>query len=199
VDIAADNNIAVAIVVRRSVPSLSETLSKLKMIRANLPVIVAGRELNQQIVLDVLRCGARGYVFEGAPPEEFAKAIQVVNQGSIWAPRKALSKMVDLVLSKTERNFKTGPEITAREQQILTMLVTGLTNKQIGKPLGIVERTVNAHISKMMHKLGVQNRIALLVHALSHSLVIYRQMNDDGPLVMLCSIETGSFLAKSPE
>ena len=61
--------------------------------------------------------------------------------------------------------------ITDREKQVLTMLVTGLSNKEIGAPLGIAERTVKAHIAKMMRKIGVHNRIELSVHAVAHSLV----------------------------
>jgi DNA-binding NarL/FixJ family response regulator len=51
------------------------------------------------------------------------------------------------------------------------MLVAGLSNKEIGEPLGIVERTVKAHITKLMRKVGVQNRIALSVHAITHSII----------------------------
>ena len=61
--------------------------------------------------------------------------------------------------------------ITDREKQVLTMLVTGLSNKEIGAPLGIAERTVKAHIAKMMRKIGVHIRIELSVHAVAHSLV----------------------------
>jgi DNA-binding NarL/FixJ family response regulator len=51
------------------------------------------------------------------------------------------------------------------------LLVSGLTNKEIGAPLGIADRTVKAHIAKMMRKLGVYNRIGLSMHAVTHSLV----------------------------
>jgi DNA-binding NarL/FixJ family response regulator len=51
------------------------------------------------------------------------------------------------------------------------MLVAGLSNKEIGEPLGIAVRTVKAHIAKMMRKVGVHNRIELSVHAVAHSLV----------------------------
>jgi len=61
--------------------------------------------------------------------------------------------------------------LTDREKQVLNMLVTGLSNKEIGAPLGIVERTVKAHIAKMMRKIGVHNRIELSVHAVANSLV----------------------------
>ena len=52
------------------------------------------------------------------------------------------------------------------------MLVAGRSNKEIGGQLGIEERTVKAHVAKLMRKVGVQNRIALSVHAITHSLVV---------------------------
>jgi DNA-binding NarL/FixJ family response regulator len=60
---------------------------------------------------------------------------------------------------------------TDREQEVLEMLVEGRSNKEIGAPLGIGERTVKAHVAKLLRKIGVQNRIALSVHAVTHSLV----------------------------
>ena len=60
---------------------------------------------------------------------------------------------------------------TDREKEVLEMLVAGRSNKEIGAALGIEERTVKAHVAKLMRKVGVQNRIALSVHAITHSLV----------------------------
>jgi DNA-binding NarL/FixJ family response regulator len=62
--------------------------------------------------------------------------------------------------------------LTHREKEVLEMLVAGRSNKEIGSPLGIGERTVKAHVAKLLRKVGVQNRIALSVHALTHFLVI---------------------------
>ena len=61
--------------------------------------------------------------------------------------------------------------LTDREKEVLEMLVAGRSNKEIGGQLGIEERTVKAHVAKLMRKVGVQNRIALSVHAITHSLV----------------------------
>ena len=60
---------------------------------------------------------------------------------------------------------------TDREKEVLEMLVKGRSNKEIGSALGIEERTVKAYVAKLMRKVGVQNRIALSVHAVTHSLV----------------------------
>ena len=53
----------------------------------------------------------------------------------------------------------------------MKLLVAGRSNKEIGDALGIEERTVKAHVSQLMRKVGVQNRIALSVHAITHSLL----------------------------
>jgi len=60
---------------------------------------------------------------------------------------------------------------TDREKEVLELLVAGRSNKEIGAVLGIEERTVKAHVAKLMRKVGVQNRIALSVHAITHNLV----------------------------
>jgi DNA-binding NarL/FixJ family response regulator len=61
--------------------------------------------------------------------------------------------------------------LTSREKEVLQMLVAGRSNKEIASPLGIEERTVKAHVGKLMRKLGAKNRINLSVHAITHSLV----------------------------
>jgi DNA-binding NarL/FixJ family response regulator len=54
---------------------------------------------------------------------------------------------------------------------VLHLLVAGHSNREIGNALGIEERTVKMHVAKLMRKAGVTNRIALSVHALTHSLI----------------------------
>ena len=122
-------------------------------------------------MLTAIISGAKGYVFDGALPREFAQAVRIVSQGSIWVPRRVLSRFIELAVTQRKRFLPACEAITDREKQVLKMLVAGFSNKEIGKPLGIVERTVKAHIAKMMRKVGVQNRIALSVHAITHSLV----------------------------
>src|SRR5579883_393564 len=100
------------------------------------------------------------------------QATRIVNQGSVWAPRRVLSMFIERVSSSPGRIFPAGRvTFTDREKEVLEMLVAGRSNKEIGAALGIEERTVKAHVAKLMRKVGVQNRIALSVHAITHSLV----------------------------
>jgi DNA-binding NarL/FixJ family response regulator len=171
-EIAIQAKIDVVLIGDRPGHNLLDTMSNLKMMRPDLPIIVVGASTNDEIILNAIVCGAKGYVFDGAPPSEFARAIRVVSQGSVWAPRRVVSMFIELALTQPTR-ARPGVfgAITDREKQVLQMLVSGLSNKEIGAPLGIAERTVKAHIAKMLRKIGVHNRIELSVHAVAHSLV----------------------------
>jgi len=171
-ELATQANIDVVLIRDRLGQSLSDTISNLRVARSNLPIIVIGPSTDDEIMLNAIVCGAKGFVFDGAPPGEFARAIRIVSQGSVWASRRVLSMFIERVATQPKRMRAKGNEaITDREKQVLNMLVTGLSNKEIGVPLGIVERTVKAHIGTMMRKLGMHSRIELSVHAVAHSLV----------------------------
>ena len=91
----------------------------------------------------------------------------------MWAPRHVFSMFIERVNSAPARISPAGrATFTDREKEVLELLVAGRSNKEIGSPLGIGERTVKAHVAKLLRKVGVQNRIELSVHALKHSLVI---------------------------
>jgi DNA-binding NarL/FixJ family response regulator len=172
-EIAIPTHIEVVLIGDRVGQNLFDTISNVKMMCPNLPIIVIGHNRDDETSLNAIVSGAKGYVFDGAPPSEFAQAIRVVSQGSVWAARRVLSMFVELAITQPKR-MRPGVNgvITDREKQVLQMLVSGLSNKEIGAPLGIVERTVKAHIAKMMLKIGVHNRIELSVHAVARSLVI---------------------------
>jgi DNA-binding NarL/FixJ family response regulator len=152
--------------------NLFDVMASLKASRPDLRIIVTGAGADDETILKALAAGAKGYVDEAATPSEFTTAIRIVNQGSVWAPRRVLSTFIERVTSSPGRIFPAGRvTFTDREKEVLELLVAGRSNKEIGSALGIEERTVKAHVAKLMRKVGVQNRIALSVHAITHSLV----------------------------
>lgn len=171
-EIAIQQNISLVLLGDRPGQNLVDVMSNLKAMRPNLPVIVIGSSTSDETMLNAVVLGAKGYVFDGAQPQEFAQAIRIVSHGSVWAPRRVLSMFIERTLTQRKRMGSGGNDtLTDREKQVLNMLVAGLSNKEIGAPLGIEERTVKAHVAKMMRKVGVHNRIALSVHAITHALV----------------------------
>ena len=152
--------------------NLFEVVATLKAARPDLRVIVMGAGMDEENILKAIASGAKGYIDEAADPTEFEQAFRVVDQGSVWVPRRVLSLFIERVSNSPGRIFPAGRVcFTHREKEVLEMLVAGRSNKEIAGPLGITERTVKAHVSKLMRKVGVQNRIALSVHAITNSLV----------------------------
>jgi DNA-binding NarL/FixJ family response regulator len=149
-----------------------DVLSSLRTLRPDLKVIVTGCNLEDDVILRALAGGAKGCVDETTPVNELARAIRVVHAGSVWASRRILSLFVDRVQRSSGAGLLAGERcFTSREKQVLRMLVTGCSNREIAAPLCIEERTVKAHVAKLMRKVGVPNRIMLSVHAIKHSLV----------------------------
>ncbi len=170
--VTAEPNLDLVLLGSHAGRNLFDVMAGLKAARPDLRIVVSGSGADDETILTALAAGAKGYVDEAASPQEFVQAIRIVNQGSVWAPRRVLSIFIERVTSSPGRIFPAGRvTFTDREKQVLEMLVAGRSNKEIGAALGIEERTVKAHVAKLMRKVGVQNRIALSVHAITHSLV----------------------------
>lgn len=171
-EIASHQNVDLALLGSRAAQNLFDVMASLKAVRPDLRIIVTGTGADDETILKALAAGAKGYIDEGAGAQEFIQAIRIVHQGSVWAPRRVLSIFIERVTSSPGRIFPAGRvTFTDREKEVLELLVAGRSNKEIGASLGIEERTVKAHVAKLMRKVGVQNRIALSVHAITHSLV----------------------------
>ncbi len=171
-DLAARQDVDLVLLGSRNGQNLFDVMASLKAARPDLRIIVTGTGADDETILKAVAAGAKGYVDEAASPAEFVQAIRMVNQGSVWAPRRVLSIFIERVTSSPGRIFPAGRvTFTDREKEVLELLVAGRSNKEIGAALGIEERTVKAHVAKLMRKVGVQNRIALSVHAITHSLV----------------------------
>jgi DNA-binding NarL/FixJ family response regulator len=170
--VVTEPEIDLALLGSHGTQNLFDLMAGLKAARPGLRILVSGSGVDDETILKALAAGAKGYVDEAATPEEFVMAIRIVSQGSVWAPRRVLSTFIERVTASPGRIFPAGRvTFTERERDVLEMLVAGRSNKEIGSALGIEERTVKAHVAKLMRKVGVQNRIALSVHAITHNMV----------------------------
>jgi len=156
----------------RNGPAMYEIMAGLKSLNPMVRMIATGSVPGDELALRALCAGAKGYIEESAPAEEFKQAIRVVHSGSVWASRYVLSKFIERVTNVARSARAEEPLVfTEREREVLHLLVSGRSNREIGAALGIEERTVKMHVAKLLRKAGVTNRIALSVHALTHSLL----------------------------
>jgi DNA-binding NarL/FixJ family response regulator len=144
-----------------------ETLESIRKVRPRLRLIVIGPESNEELIMNAIVAGARAYLSPAASPAMIRMAIEVVTEGSIWAPRRLLSKLIDRLLRFPNANTGAVPLLTRREQQVLDLILMAQPNREIARRLGIEERTVKAHVSRLMRKTGAENRIELSMRVLN--------------------------------
>lgn len=148
-----------------------EMLESIRRTRPALRLIVIGPEGNDELVMNSIIGGARAYLDSLAGPEMVRQAIDVVIAGSIWAPRRLLSKLIDRLLAFPDASLASvSPQLTGRERQVLDLILMARSNREIARQLGIEERTVKAYVGSLMRKTGVENRIELSMRALNLSL-----------------------------
>ena len=167
-----NHNYDLVLISSRTGQAMYEIMAALKALNPSVGIIATANVPGDEMALRALCAGAKGYIAESASAAEFKQAIRVVHSGSVWASRTLISKFIERVTNVPRRTTPLKPLVfTEREREVLHLLVSGRSNKEIGAVLGIEERTVKAHVAKLMHKSGVTNRIALSVHALTHSLL----------------------------
>ena len=149
-----------------------ELLATFRRTRPHLRLIVLGLEESHEYIQRVIGAGAKGYLAHTAKGSEVRMAIEIVEDGSVWAPRKVMANLVDLSsLEERREAVANEPRFTEREVQVLRLLVDGHPNRVIADELGIDVATVKKHVGTLMRKAGVTNRIALSVQAVKRSLV----------------------------
>jgi DNA-binding NarL/FixJ family response regulator len=149
-------------------------LEAVKRARPGMRQIVIGPEREDELVLDAITAGARAYLDSSADPSTVRLAIDVVVSGSIWAPRRLLSKLIDRLLNVPDSGGTgmSNLQLTVRERQVLELILLAQSNREIARQLGIEERTVKAHVGRLMRKTGAENRIELSMRALSHQVMM---------------------------
>ena len=116
-------------------------------------------------IVESMRAGALGYLLKTARPDELIEGIRRVYAGEMpLDPQVARQLVVTLAPSRAE--LRLSEELTPRELEILPLVARGCTNQEIADQLGIAPRTVGTHVSNMIHKGGVENRVQLSVLAL---------------------------------
>jgi DNA-binding NarL/FixJ family response regulator len=129
------------------------------------------------IVEGILKHRLHGYLRFASNGAECLRAIERVRQGEVWIPRARLAAAVAELLWQRDANGGNAERIgndttlkfTTREHQIVFLVRQGLTNKQIGRELGIVEDTVKKHLQHIYDKIGVRRRALLALNGASAS------------------------------
>jgi len=168
--VAADKKLAALLIdVHSCGNSLADVIARLRADRNDVKIIVVGQSIEPEFIQSMIGAGARGYLTETSSEKEIKMAMDVVLDGSVWAPRKVLARLLDkpaLIGAGSSGVDGVTEKMTPRERDVLRLLMDGSTNRQIAQAMGIDEVTVKAHLGRMLRKTGATNRIELTLRAM---------------------------------
>ncbi len=129
-----------------------------------------------EYVFEALRAGASGFLLKDAPAEELAAAIRTVAAGdSLLAPgvtRRVIDAFVRRVAPPTPGPDRKVDLLTPRELEVLGLLARGLSNLDIATRLFVSEGTTKTHVSNVLAKLGLRDRVQAVIFAYENGVVI---------------------------
>ena len=157
-----------------SMPELSGLDATLALATDDGPprIIVLSMHASSEYVFEAFRAGARGYLVKESAGREVVEAIREVCRGRRYvSPRIAGGVIEDYVRARADAGAKSPLErLSARERQVLQLVVEGRSSAEIGRLINLSPKTVETYRSRLMRKLGVENLAHLVRFAIEHSL-----------------------------
>jgi DNA-binding NarL/FixJ family response regulator len=128
-----------------------------------------------EYIISALRAGASGFLLKDAPTHEVLAAVRAVAAGDavLSAPitRQLLDQVARRLPAAVSQSSAALGTLTEREQQVLRMLASGLSNAEIAEALVISDATVKSHVSRLLGKLGLRDRVQAVIYAYETGLI----------------------------
>ena len=130
-------------------------------------VIITASALNEESSLRFVKAGAAGVILKSVDPALFSKcARKVVQENEVWLPKKQVTQMAKLLEGTQERPLRPRDTLTVREKTIISYVLQGWRNKEVAQHLSITEQTVKNHLRTIYDKVGVSDRLELVLYAI---------------------------------
>jgi DNA-binding NarL/FixJ family response regulator len=128
-----------------------------------------------EYIIEALRAGASGFLLKDAPTREVVDAVRAVAAGDAVLAPAVTRQLLDQVGRKLPAAVSRTPaglgELTDREQEVLRALAVGMSNAEIARALVVSEPTVKTHVSNLLGKLGLRDRVQAVIYAYESGLI----------------------------
>ncbi len=149
-----------------------EATRRIKAAQPKVAVLALTMHEDEEYFFEMLAAGASGYVPKRAAPDDLLSAIRIVNQGDVYIYPSLARLLVKDFLHRSESSApETREELTPREQEVLTFIAEGNSNREIADALVISIKTVDRHRENIMRKLQLHNRVELVKYAIEKGLI----------------------------
>ena len=126
-------------------------------------------------IIEALRAGASGFLLKDAPVEELVSAVRTVAAGdaqlSPAVTKRLLNQVARRLPAAVQRDTESLAQLTEREREVLRLLAAGMTNAEIAVALVVSEPTVKTHVSNVLQKLGLRDRVQAVIYAYESGLI----------------------------
>jgi DNA-binding NarL/FixJ family response regulator len=145
---------------------------QLQQERPDVPVIGLSTYDEEQVIVDMLEAGARGYLLKNASKEEIFDAIQTVHKGEVYFCSSTSPRLAELIARSGYNPFRRKPttELNEREKEIIRLICQEFSSKEIAQQLHNSVRTVESYRDRLLDKVGARNVAGLVVYAIKHGI-----------------------------
>lgn len=160
-----------------SLPKMTglEALGELSKLGVQTRTIVLTAAIEREQVVEALQLGAHGIVLKHSALDVLLKSIRCVNDGQYWVDQESVSDLIQALRRMKPSQSASGGRrdfgVTSRERQVIELIVDGYTNKDLARKLGISVQTAKHHVTNIFDKLGVSNRLELVLYAIDHRII----------------------------
>ncbi|HLZ70629.1 MAG TPA: response regulator transcription factor [Dehalococcoidia bacterium] len=137
-------------------------------------VIVLTSFTDDEHIMPALRAGATGYLLKDVSATDLVRAIEGANKGQAQLHPEVARKLMEQVSQPAARQEPPGAALTPRELEVLRLIASGMSNKEIARELVLNERTVKGHVSNILSKLGLADRTQAALYAVRERIVPMR-------------------------
>lgn len=152
-----------------------EATRRIREMSPHTAVLALTMHEDEQYFFAMLHAGAAGYIPKRAAPDDLVAAIRVVHQGNVFLYASLARFLVKDVLGRSTTEAEGAPPpvatLTLREQEVLTCIAEGQTNREIAETLVISPKTVERHRENIMTKLHLHNRTELVKYAIAKGMI----------------------------
>ncbi|WP_433709434.1 LuxR C-terminal-related transcriptional regulator [Nocardia sp. CA-084685] len=156
-------------------PGLNDmaTIETVAQLRSRTRILTLATSDTDENPYRALHLGTSGFLTKALPSEDLISAIRITARGDILIDPRLTRRLIVRLTDGIEL-FPAAPEVetlTARQYEVLLLIAKAHTNPEIARALGVGEQTVKTHVSNMLAKLGVRDRVHAVVHAHTRRLV----------------------------